>query len=151
MWLSMGGCDWVWLGVGGLVNCKLVKPVHINWGNTRTMVLLWWVADSKMKSANCVSLKCEPNNFLVTRCNSGNFRVLSYNSTSLWVASYGLIISLWAGSRISLNYIKSPLISLNYIKSPLSVYIISNLHVKQSKSNKVIWYPPESNLRFIVI
>ena len=31
-------------------------------------------------------------------------------------------------------------ISLNYIQSALSVYIISNLHLRQSKSNKVIEY-----------
>ena len=86
-----------------------------------------------------MSVKCEPNNFRVTSCDSGNLRVVSYNLTSLWFASCELIIRLWVGSRISLHY----------IKSSLSVYIISSLYAKQSKSNEVIIpitiYTPESN------
>ena len=52
-----------------------------------------------------------------------------------------VIIQLWVESRISLDY----------IKSALSIYIVSSLRVKQSKSNKVmwyifqLWYTPESN------
>ena len=80
-----------------------------------------------MQSAMCMSLKCELNNFRVASCCSGNLRVVSYNSTSLWIE---LIIRLWVGSCISLRY----------IKSAVSVYIISSLHVKQSKRNKVIWF-----------
>ena len=88
------------------------------------------ITDSKMQSASCVSVKCKSNNFRVPSCDSGDLRVVSYNSTSLWVATCELIIRLWVGSCISLHY----------IKSALWVYVISSLHVKQSKSNKVIWY-----------
>ena len=90
------------------------------------------ISDSKMQSGSCMSVKCQPNHFRVKRCGSGNLQVASYNSTSLWVTSCELIIRLWVGSWISLHY----------SKSALSVYIISTLHVKQSKSNKVIWYIP---------
>ena len=89
----------------------------------------------EMQSKSCVTVKCEPNNFRVASSDSGNVRVTrvaQYNSTSLWFASCGFIIKLWIGS----------LISLHYIKSAFSVYIISSLHVKQSKKNKVIWYIP---------
>ena len=41
------------------------------------------ISDSKMQSASCVSVKCEPNNFRVASCDSGNLQVVSYNSTSL--------------------------------------------------------------------
>ena len=61
-----------------------------------------------------------------------NLWVLSYNWTSLWVVSCEFLIRLWVGS----------LISLHYIKFALLVYTISSLHVKQSKSNKIIWYIP---------
>ena len=83
-----------------------------------------------MQLANCMSAKCEDNNFRVANCDSGNFRVVSYNLTSLWFASCELIIRLGVGDHISLHY----------IKSALSVYIVSSLHVKESKNNKVIWY-----------
>ena len=83
------------------------------------------ITDSKMQSASYLSVKCESNSFRVASWDSGNLRVVSYNSTSLWVASCELIIRLWVGSSISLHY----------IKSALSLYIISSLHVKQSKSN----------------
>ena len=83
-----------------------------------------------MESASCVSVQCEPKNFQVANCNSGNLQVMSHNSTSLWVARCELIIRLWVGCHTSLHY----------IKSTLSVYIISSLHVKQCKSNKMIWY-----------
>ena len=85
-----------------------------------------------MKSANCIFVKCEPNNFWAASSNSGNLRVVSYNSTNLWIASCELIIRLWEGSCICLHY----------IKSALSVYIISRLHVKQTESNKELWYIP---------
>ena len=81
-----------------------------------------------MQSATCVSVKCNSNNIGVGSCDSGNLKVLSY-SASLWVARYELTIRLWVGSCISLHY----------IKPALSVYIISSLHVKQSKSDKVMW------------
>ena len=42
----------------------------------------------------------------------------------------GILCAGWVGSHISQHY----------IKSAFSVYIIASLHVKQSKSNKVIWY-----------
>ena len=79
-------------------------------------------------------VKCKSNHFRVASCDSGNLRVASYNFTSLWVASTELIIRLWVGSRISLHYIKSALSAL--------AFNISSLHMKQSKSNEVIWYIP---------
>ena len=79
-----------------------------------------------------VSVTWEPHSFLVASCNFGNLRVVSYNSTSVYVASCKLIIMMWVGSCISLHY----------IKYALSVYSISSMHVKQSKSNNVIWYVP---------
>ena len=67
------------------------------------------IIDSKMQSASCVSVICEPNNFRVASFCSGNLRVVSFNWTSLWVVSYELIIRLWVGSSIFLHYIKSSL------------------------------------------
>ena len=75
-------------------------------------------------------MKCEPSNFRVASCDSGNLRVVSYNSISMWVVSCEFIIRLCVRSSISLHY----------ITPTLSVYIISSLHVKQSKSNKILWY-----------
>ena len=85
-----------------------------------------------MQSASSMSVKCKLNIFRVVSSDSDNLRVVSYNSTGLSVASCELIVRLWVGSRISLHY----------NKSALSVDIISSLHVKQSESNKVIWYIP---------
>ena len=83
-----------------------------------------------MQTASYLSVKWQPNNFRVASCDSGNLRVVTYNLGSLWVTSCELIIRLLVGSRISLHYFKSALL----------IYIISSLHVKQSKSNKVMWY-----------
>ena len=41
------------------------------------------ISDSKIQSARCVYVKCEPNNFRAARCDSRNLLVVSYNSTSL--------------------------------------------------------------------
>ena len=82
-----------------------------------------------MQSASCVSVKCEPTIF--------ELRAATMVIYELWATIQPVCelqavinIRLWVGS----------LISLHYIKSALSIYIISSLHVKQSKSNKVIWY-----------
>ena len=74
-----------------------------------------------------MSVKCEPNNMQVAACGSVNVRVVSYNSTSLWAASCVSIVRLWVGESY---------------QSALSVYTISSLHVKQSKSKKATWYIP---------
>ena len=83
-----------------------------------------------MQIASWVSLKSGTNSFRVASRDSDKLQVVNYNSTSLSVASCELIIRLWQGSRIGLHY----------IKAALSVYIISSLHVKQSKSNRVMIY-----------
>ena len=83
-----------------------------------------------MQSASCVSVKCEPKNFRVTSCDSGN----------LWVASYLLSVSckLWVDNQV----VSREFVSLYYLESALSVYIVLTLHIKEIKSNKVIWYIP---------
>ena len=82
----------------------------------------------------CMSVKCEPNKLRVARCDSGN----------LWIANCKSIINMGVGSCISLYH----------IKSAFSVYVISSLYVKQSKSNKHIfqlWFSLRATLRFTLI
>ena len=85
-----------------------------------------------MQSASCVTVKWVLDHFRDATCNSGNLKVVSYNSVSLLVASCELIIKLWVGSCASLHY----------VKFALSVYLISTLHAKLTKSSKVILYIP---------
>ena len=84
-----------------------------------------------MQSASCVSMKCEPKNVRVASCDSGNLRVVIYNSTRVWVANCQLIITQLVRGCINLHY----------IKFALSVYMISSMHVKQSKGIKVGYIP----------
>ena len=132
VWICQNMRDYTYICLNGFCFTFLHFTICFTIHFLLEYVVIRWVGDSKMQSATCVSVKCQPKNFRFASCDFGNLRVVSYNSTSLWVASCELIIVLWVGSCISVHY----------IRSALSVYIISSLHVKQSKSNMVIWYIP---------
>ena len=138
--------------------------VQSSWSHIKTTSERYfnkWVY-SKLRPACCVSVKCKLSNLRVQNCTHCELRFNQSVSCELWVhqsciqnpANMELfvrivssmfdwivntllesIISLWVGSRISLHY----------IKSVLSVYIIPSLHLRQSKSNKVIQWIPISN------